>query len=146
VVRRAHRSRAGIDLPDGVRVSPKCAAHGGPYGRGTGCGPTACRAMASALASALYAQAEPGFWRLQMAYLEFTDEFVDGTCVSTHNGTTLSAFAKAPGREVAQFPHERDPFRLYRLHRAMVRLFGSPAARRPRGARSRKWRRPNRAE
>jgi hypothetical protein len=87
----------------------------------------------SALASALYAQVEQGVWRLKMAYLEFTAEFVDGTAVSTHNSTTLGAFGTIPGRTVAQFPRERDPRQLYRLHQAMVRRFGSAAARCVRG-------------
>jgi hypothetical protein len=93
------------------------------------------KAEEAALLTALYGQPEPDTWRLQQAYLEFSSGFTDGVNVTTNNTTALGAFGAAPGKTLQPFPGERDPRQLYRLHRGLVRRFGSFAVRRARGGR-----------
>jgi hypothetical protein len=53
--------------------------------------------------------------------LGFTTHFEDGTACYTGNGALPSAIPARPGHMRHRFPKEREPMRLYTLHRAALK-------------------------
>ena len=59
--------------------------------------------------------------------VEFTAELADGRVFAVNNSVSIPLFAPRPGHDVERFPEVRDPVRLHRLFRALLRRrLGSP--------------------
>src|SRR2546427_2021057 len=59
--------------------------------------------------------------------VEFTVVLTDGRVFDVNNSVSVPVFAPHPGHEVKRFPEVRDPVRLHRLFRTLLRRrFGSP--------------------
>ena len=60
----------------------------------------------------------------QSLHVEFSNLFEDDSSVSTNNSPQLMVTAPLPRRTVGLFPFEKDPRRLYAIHRKLLERHG----------------------
>jgi hypothetical protein len=78
----------------------------------------------SAIVVALHAD-PPGGMPFTQLHVEFVSRFRDGRLIQTANAQALSSFPPPPNSVTSFLPSVQDPRRLYRIHRAQVKLHGS---------------------
>ncbi|MCZ7648042.1 MAG: hypothetical protein M5U26_22745 [Planctomycetota bacterium] len=80
-----------------------------------------------AMAAAIF-QGAVSAQTLQALFVEFFTPFEGGAqALLTNNTATILPFEPIPGRRVETFVSERDPRRLYRIHRALLESYAHPA-------------------